>query len=89
MLSGCYGILSATSDERQEKRFTAAQLTEKNEKREHYCRLAVMTSHRKVCHMFCFLHPDRFEEHSSPKLFKSQGVQMPFYGYYYPPQYNM
>lgn len=37
-----------------------------------------MISHRKVCHMFCFLHPDRFEEHSSPKPFKSQGAECPF-----------
>ena len=48
-----------------EAAFAAARLTEKSEERERYCRLAVMAGHREACRMFCLLHPERFDGHSS------------------------
>lgn len=38
-----------------EAAFAAARLTEKNEERERYCRLAVMAGHREACRMFLSL----------------------------------
>ena len=71
-----------------EAAFAAARLTEKSEERERYCRLAVMAGHREACRMFCLLHPERFDGHSPHKPFKSRGIRISFYGYYYPSRYN-
>ena len=53
--------------------------------RDRYCRLAMMAGH---CRMFCFSHPDLFENHLQLKPFKSHGILMAFYGYYYPSLYD-
>ena len=71
-----------------EAAFAAARLAEKSEERERYCRLAVMAGHREACRMFCLLHPEQFDGHSPHKPFKSRGIRISFYGYYYPSRYN-
>lgn len=45
-----------------EAAFAAALLTDKAEERDRYCRLAVMAGHRDACRMFCFAHPDFYED---------------------------
>lgn len=71
-----------------EAAFAAARMADKDEERDRYCRLAVMGGHRDACRMFCFSRPDLFEDHSPLKPFKSRGIRMAFYGYYYPSRYN-
>lgn len=71
-----------------EAAYAAARSTGREDEREHYCRLAVMAGHRDACRMFCCLHPDRFEDRHPLKPFKSHGIRMAFYGYYYPSRYN-
>lgn len=71
-----------------EAAFAAARMADKDEERDHYCRLAVMGGHRDACRMFCFSRPDLFEDHPPLKPFKSRGIRMAFYGYYYPSRYN-
>ena len=38
--------------------------------------------------MFCFSHPDLFEDHPPLKPFKLRGINIAFYGYYYPARYD-
>lgn len=71
-----------------EAAFAAARMADKAEERDHYCRLAVMAGHRDACRMFCFSRPDLFEGHPPLKPFKSRGIRMTFYGYYYPSRYK-
>lgn len=71
-----------------EAAFAAARMADKDEECDHYCRLAVMGGHRDACRMFCFSRPDLFEDHPPLKPFKSRGIRMAFYGYYYPSRYN-
>lgn len=71
-----------------EAAFAAARMADKDEDRDRYCRLAVMAGHRDACRMFCFSRPDLFETHPPLKPFKSRGIRMAFYGYYYPSRYN-
>lgn len=68
--------------------FEAARNANGDEKRDHYCRLAVLAGHRDACRMFCFAHPDLFEDHPPLKPFKSRGIRMAFYGHYYPSRYS-
>lgn len=68
--------------------FEAARNANSDEKRDHYCRLAVLAGHRDACRMFCFGHPDLFEDHPPLKPFKSRGIRMAFYGHYYPSRYS-
>lgn len=68
--------------------FEAARNANSDEKRDHYCRLAVLAGHRDACRMFCFTHPDLFEDHPPLKPFKSRGIRMTFYGHYYPSRYS-
>lgn len=68
--------------------FEAARNTDSDEKRDRYCRLAVLAGHRDACRMFCFTHPDLFEDHPPLKPFKSRGIRMAFYGHYYPSRYS-
>lgn len=68
--------------------FEAARNTNSDEKRDRYCRLAVLAGHRDACRMFCFAHPDLFEDHPPLKPFKSRGIRMAFYGHYYPSRYS-
>lgn len=63
-------------------------MADKDEERDRYCRLTVMTGHRDACRMFCFSRPDLFETHPPLKPFKSRGIRMAFYGYYYPSRYD-
>ena len=53
-----------------------------------YCRLAVLAGHRDACRMFCFSHPNLFEDHPPLKPFKLRGINIAFYGYYYPARYD-
>lgn len=71
-----------------EAAFAAARMADKDEERNRYCRLAVMGGHRDACRMFCFSRPDLFEDHPPLKPFKSRGIRMAFYGYYYPSRYD-
>lgn len=71
-----------------EAAFAAAGMADKDEERDRYCRLTVMTGHRDACRMFCFSRPDLFETHPPLKPFKSRGIRMAFYGYYYPSRYD-
>lgn len=71
-----------------EAAFEAARNAHSDEKRDRYCRLAVLAGHREACRMFCFAHPDLFEDHPPLKPFKSHGIRMTFYGHYYPSRYN-
>lgn len=71
-----------------EAAFAAARMADKDEDRDRYCRLAVMAGHRDACRMFCFSRPDLFETHPPLKPFKSRGIRIAFYGYYYPSRYN-
>lgn len=68
--------------------FEAARNANSDEKRDRYCRLAVLAGHRDACRMFCFGHPDLFEDHPSLKPFKSRGIRMVFYEHYYPSRYS-
>lgn len=68
--------------------FEAARNANSDEKRDRYCRLAVLAGHRDACRMFCFTHPNLFEDHPPLKPFKSRGIQMTFYGHYYPSRYS-
>lgn len=71
-----------------EAAFTAARMADKAEERDRYCRLAVMAGHRDAYRMFCFSRPDLFEDHPPLKPFKSRGIRMTFYGYYYPSRHK-
>lgn len=71
-----------------EAAFAAARMAGNDEERDHYCRLAVRAGHRDACRMFCFSHPDLFEDHPLLKPFKSRGMSMVFYGHYYPSRYK-
>lgn len=68
--------------------YAAARTAATAEERNHYCRLAVMAGHREACRMFCFSRPDLFEDRRPLKPFKSHGIRIAFYGYYYPSRYN-
>lgn len=71
-----------------EAAYAATRTADNAEERDRYCRLAVLAGHRNACRMFCFAHPDLFEDHFPLKPFKSHGIRMAFYGYYYPSRYN-
>lgn len=71
-----------------EAAFAAARKADSAGERDRYCQLAVLAGHRDACRMFCFARPDLFEDHTPLKPFKSRGIRMVFYGYYYPSRYN-
>lgn len=71
-----------------EAAFAAAKMADKAEERDRYCRMAVMAGHREACRMLCCAHPERYEDRQPLKPFKSHGIRMTFYGYYYPSRYN-
>lgn len=71
-----------------EAAFAAARMADKEEERDRYCRLAVMAGRRQACRMYCLSRPDLFENHTPLKPFKSNGIRMAFYGYYYPSRYD-
>lgn len=68
--------------------YAAARTADTAEERDRYYRLAVMAGHREACRMFCFSRPDLFEDRQPLKPFKSHGVKVAFYGYYYPSRYT-
>lgn len=68
--------------------YAAARKAGTAEERDRYCRLAVMAGHREACRMFCFSRPDLFEDRQPLKPFKSHGVKVAFYGYYYPARHT-
>lgn len=71
-----------------EAAFAAALLADKAEDRDRHCRLAVMAGHRDACRMFCFAHPDFYEDRHSLKPFRFRGISVTFYGHYYPSRYK-
>lgn len=71
-----------------EAAYAAARMADTAGERDRYCRLAVMAGHRDACRMFCFSHPERFEDQLPLKPFKSHGIRMTFYGHYYPSRYG-
>lgn len=71
-----------------EAAFAAAQMADKAEERDRYCRLAVMANHRDACRMFCLSHLDLFEKHLPLQPFKSHDIRITFYGFYYPSRYK-
>lgn len=71
-----------------EAAFAAALLADKAEDRDRHCRLAVMAGHRDACRMFCFAHPDFYEERHPLKPFRFRGISVTFYGHYYPSRYK-
>ena len=71
-----------------EAAFAAALLADKAEDRDCHCRLAVMAGHRDACRMFCFAHPDFYEDRHPLKPFRFRGISVTFYGHYYPSRYK-
>lgn len=71
-----------------EAAFAAALLADKAEDRDRHCRLAVMAGHRDACRMFCFAHPDFYEDRHPLKPFRFRGISVTFYGHYYPSRYK-
>ena len=71
-----------------EAAFAAALLADKAEDRDRHCRLAVMAGHRDACRMFCFAHPDFYEDRHPLKPFRFRGISVTFYGHYYPSRYT-
>lgn len=71
-----------------EAAFAAALLADKAEDRDRHCRLAVMAGHRDACCMFCFAHPDFYEDRHPLKPFRFRGISVTFYGHYYPSRYK-
>lgn len=71
-----------------EAAFAAALLADKAEDRDRHCRLAVMAGHRDACRMFCFAHPDFYEDRNPLKPFRFRGISVTFYGHYYPSRYK-
>ena len=71
-----------------EAAFAAALLADKAEDRDRHCRLAVMAGHRDACRMFCFAHPDFYEDRHPLKPFRFRGISVTFYGHYYPSRYQ-
>ena len=69
-----------------EAAFAAALLADKVEDRGRHCRLAVMAGHRDACRMFCFAHPDFYEDRHPLKPFRFRGISVTFY--YYPSRYK-
>ncbi|WP_026367404.1 hypothetical protein [Bacteroides sp. 14(A)] len=88
LIGGLLHVIGYWRRKAGEAAFAAARMADKDEERDHYCRLAVMGGHRDACRMFCFSRPDLFEDHPPLKPFKSRGIRMAFYGYYYPSRYN-
>lgn len=71
-----------------EAAFAAALLADKAEDRDRHCRLAVTAGHRDACRMFCFAHPDFYEDRHPLKPFRFRGISVTFYGHYYPSRYK-
>lgn len=71
-----------------EAAFAAALLADKAEDRDRHCRLAVMAGHRDACRMFCFAHPDFYEDRHPLKPFRFRDISVTFYGHYYPSRYK-
>ena len=71
-----------------EAAFAAALLADKAEERDRHCRLAVLAGHRYACRMFCFAHPDFYEDRHPLKPFRFRGISVTFYGHYYPSRYK-
>lgn len=71
-----------------EAAFAAALLADKAEDRDRHCRLAMMAGHRDACRMFCFAHPDFYEDRHPLKPFRFRGISVTFYGHYYPSRYK-
>ena len=71
-----------------EAAFAAALLADKAEDRDRHGRLAVMAGHRDACRMFCFAHPDFYEDRHPLKPFRFRGISVTFYGHYYPSRYK-
>ena len=42
----------------------------------------------RLCRMFCFAHPDFYEDRHPLKPFRFRGISVTFYGHYYPSRYK-
>lgn len=85
-LQSCCRILPVSGDGRLQL-LRSQQHAATAKERDRYCRLAVLAGHREACLMFCFARSDFFEDHQPLKPFKSHGIKVAFYGYYYPSRY--
>lgn len=72
-----------------ESAFVSALSAHTPEKRDYYCRLAVLAGHKDACKMFYFSNISFFEDYQPLKPFKLHGIKMVFYGHYYPFRYNI
>lgn len=71
-----------------EAAFAAARKADTVGERDRYCRLAVMAGHRNACRMFALARSAFFEGRQPLRPFKSHGIRMVFYGFYYPSRYG-
>ena len=85
-MQSCCRILPVSGDGRLQL-LRSQQHAATAKERDRYCRLAVLAGHREACLMFCFARSDFFEDHQPLKPFKSHGIKVAFYGYYYPSRY--
>ena len=85
---GLSGLAGYWRKKAGEAAFAAALLADKAEDRDRHCRLAVMAGHRDACRMFCFAHPDFYEDRHPLKPFRFRGISVTFYGHYYPSRYK-
>ena len=71
-----------------EAAFAAARAATDEKERERYCQLSVLAGNRNACRMFCFSHPDIYESRQPLKPYSFRGMQVTFYGYYYPTRHE-
>lgn len=88
LIAGLLFVIGFWRRKAGEAAYAAARNAERKDDRDHHCRLAVMAGHRDACRMFCSLHPGLFENRKPLKPFRSRGIRMVFYGYYYPSRYH-
>lgn len=68
--------------------FLSALSAVSTERRDYYCRLAVMAGNRDACKMFWFSNLSFFEDSQPLKPFKLHGIPVVYYGHYFPFRYN-
>lgn len=88
LIMGLWCIIGFWKRKAGEAAFAAARMADKDEKRDRYCRLAILAGHKGACRMFCFTHSNEYGDRKPLKPFKFRGIRMIFYGHYYPSRYN-
>ena len=71
-----------------ETAYAAARNTRREYEREYYCRMAVMAGHKEACRMYCIMHSDFFEDQHLLKPYKFKGMNVTFFGHYYPSRFG-